>query len=148
MSCGPAGRAALALKPPPGGWVAPSPQRLVCIWYVLLLPSTEGNTFLCCRFSIPKDSCFPHHDHHHRKTHSCPLFSALGVPGRAEFRKQLLFHPKPPLQGKRLRFHKTKPESEKAQKGRDFQNKHLGSVKSVQKSSGYRKTTVNSASWD
>lgn len=45
----------------------------------------------------------------------------------------MYFHPELPLQGKRLRFSKTKPESEKTQKGLDFQNKHLGSVKSVQK---------------
>lgn len=55
------------------------------------------------------------------------------------------FHPKLPLQGKRLRFHKTMPESEKTQKSLDFQNKHLGSVKSVEESSGSRKKVINSA---
>lgn len=37
------------------------------------------------------------------------------------------------------------PESEKTQKGLDFQNKHLGSVKCVQESSGSRKKMINSA---
>lgn len=37
------------------------------------------------------------------------------------------------------------PESEKTQKSLDFQNKHLGSVKSVQESSGSRKKVINSA---
>lgn len=44
-----------------------------------------------------------------------------------------------PLQGKRPWFYTKKPESEKTQRGLNFQNKHLGSVKSVQKSSSSRK---------
>lgn len=68
----PGGRAALALKPPPGA----SALAAGCC----PKPSRESIRFLCCLFSIPVNGSFPHHYHHHRKTHSCPFFSASPSP--------------------------------------------------------------------
>lgn len=129
--------------------------------------SAGGIRCLCCPFSVATNRYFRHHHyHHHRKsTQPSPFLSVLIIytqyppffsPSFSFFQsplsvwvclavlnsgKQLHFHPKElPLQGKRLRFSKAKPESEKTQKGLDFQSKHLGSVKSVKKSSGSRKT--------
>ncbi|XP_039698560.1 glial cell line-derived neurotrophic factor isoform X1 [Pteropus medius] len=156
----PAGRAALALQPPPGARLPAATQRLGTPSLYMTradLPSTKGIKFLCCPFSIPMNRYFSHHHHHRRKTVR-PLLSA--PPSCTHTRAHTYTHnvfsfSQNPLSAwlcpavltsKKIAFTsspalaKGKTLSQRKQKGLDFQNLYLGNVKSVRKSSGSKKT--------